>query len=113
MADGQEEKRRSPRVKLYTALSYRVRGTSDVQNTVSRDISLRGMALVNDKFISSETLLNLEIRVLSRVLSAVGKVAWVSPLPYSNRFRIGVEFLEIGPEDKWYLSDYIRMQGNK
>lgn len=113
MADWHEEKRRFPRVKLNTALSYHVRGVNDVNNTVSYDISLGGMAVANDRFINSETLLNLKIKVLSRVLSAVGKVAWASPLPHSNRFLLGIEFLELDTWDKSYLSDYISMQSNK
>lgn len=110
MDDWWEEKRRFPRVKLNTALSYQVRGINDINNTVGQDISLGGMAAIIDKFINCETLLNLKIKVLSRVLSAVGKVAWVSPLPHANRFRVGIEFIEIDAWDKSYLSDYISMQ---
>jgi len=113
MADWREEKRRFPRIKLNTALCYQVRGAHDFNSTVSHDISESGVALVNDKFINCESLLNLKIKVLSRVLSAVGKVTWVNPMPHSNRFRIGVEFLEIDTWDKSYLCDYISMQSNK
>ena len=113
MADWWEEKRRFPRVKLDTPLCYQVRSVNDFNNTVSQDISLGGMSMINNKFINRETLLNLKIKVLSRVLSAIGRVAWIMPLAHASNFRIGIEFIEIDAWDKAYLCDYISMQSNK
>ncbi len=113
MAEWRAEKRRFTRVKLKAPLCYQVRGVNDFNNTVAENISEGGVGIINSRFINSETLLNLKIKVLSRVLSAIGRVAWVSSLPHSNMFRAGIEFIEIDTWDKSYLFDYISMQSNK
>ena len=54
----------------------------------------------------------LELKLLSRVLNAIGRVVWVNPLAHSDRYRMGVEFVELDPQKKLYLSEYILMQEN-
>ena len=106
----QEEKRRFPRIGLKTPLRYQIRGTHEFNNSVTDDISLGGISFRNDKYIAPLTNLMLEIKVLSRVLNPIGKIVWMSPLPHSDRYHYGIEFLEFGPDEKNYLSQYIDMQ---
>jgi Tfp pilus assembly protein PilZ len=68
------------------------------------------MSFTDDNFLPSATALMLEVNILSRVLCFIGKVAWASPLPHSDRYRIGVGFEEAAQPDKDFLSDYIDMQ---
>ena len=110
---GLEEKRRFPRIPLRIPLHYQVRGTSKFNNTIINDISLGGLGFTNNEFIASNTALALELDILFRVLRPIGRVAWSSPLPHSDRSRLGVEFLELDPRDKNYLSDYIDMKAAK
>ena len=107
---GLEEKRRFPRIPLRIPLHYQVRGTSKFNNTIINDISLGGLGFTNNEFIAPNTALALELDILFRVLGPIARVAWSSPLPHSDRSRLGVEFLELDPRDKNYLSDYIDMK---
>lgn len=107
---GFEEKRLTPRIKLSTPLRYQIRGEPEFNTTVSDDISVGGLSFYESKFIAPKTPLNLEINVLSRILRPMGRVAWSSPLPHSDRYRLGIEFLEFNLKEKDYLSDYIDMQ---
>lgn len=91
-------------------MHYQIRGTPEFNNTVSDNISLGGIGFINDRFIAPKTLVMLEINVLSRVLRPVGKIAWASSLPRSNKYRIGTEFLELDPKERNYLTDYVDMQ---
>lgn len=108
-----EDKRRFLRVKLQAPLRYQLRGKPDFASSIAENISIGGLSFSNDKFISPNTLLTLEINVLRRLLRSTARVAWATDLPYGNRFRNGVEFLEIDDSDKKYLADYINMQAEK
>lgn len=110
MPDPQVERRRFPRIKLRTPLRFVVRGTPEYSSVVSDDVGIGGISFINEKFIPRKTHLMLEMNVLSRVLNPVGKVISAIPLPHSNRYRLGVEFVDLNPKEKNYLSDYINMQ---
>lgn len=102
-----KENRRFPRIKLRIPLHYRLRGTSEFDNVSSEDISLGGLRFTNNRFIPPLSNLSLEINILSRVLSPTGRVVWSTPLPHSDRYNLGVEFLDFHPDEKKYLADYI------
>jgi len=104
------EKRRFSRVKLKSPLHFSIRGRGGFNDTVSEDISTGGICFTNNRYIAPLTNLMLEVRVLSRVLNPIGRVVWVNPMPHSDRYRLGVEFVELDPQKKLYLSEYILMQ---
>ncbi|MCM8780723.1 MAG: PilZ domain-containing protein [Candidatus Omnitrophica bacterium] len=107
------EKRRNPRLRVHLPLRYQIRGTPEYSNSLCEDISLGGLSFINDKFIAPSTPLKLEINVLSRILSPQARIAWAAPLAHSDRYRMGVEFLEISPQEKNYLSDYLDIHTTK
>jgi len=105
-----EEKRVSPRIPLRAPLRYQIRGTSEFSDTIIDNIGLGGIGLTNNKFIVPETLVMLELNILSRMLRPIGKIAWASSVPHSEKYRLGIEFLELDYSEKNYLKDYIDMQ---
>ena len=113
MENNQQEKRLFPRTGLKTSLRYQIRGTSRYHNAICDDISLVGIGFVNEEFLTPDTLVSLEVNVMSKVFRAIGKIAWSHSLPHSNRFRVGIEFLEFDPANRLYLTDYIKMQLNQ
>ena len=110
MAVKWEERRRFPRIRLRAPVRYQTRGTPEFNNVMSDNVGLGGIGFINDKFIAPKTLVMLEMNILSRFLNPIGRIAWVSSLPRSDRYRLGVEFLELGPDVKKYLQDYIDMR---
>jgi len=108
----QEDKRRFPRIKLKTPIYYRVRGKQEFNHSLTEDISEGGVALTNEGYIAPFTNLMLEIRILSQILAPVGRVAWASPIAHSNRYRVGVEFMQLEPQKTDYLREYIELQRN-
>ena len=105
-----DEKRNFPRIRLRTQLRYQIRGTPDFNNALSEDISLSGMGFINDNFIVPSSNVTLEINILSRILTPIGRITWSMPLEHSDRYRLGVEFLEFNPVEKRYLGDFIDIQ---
>lgn len=108
-----KERRGFTRIKFSTPLRYQIRGLAEFNSTVTSDISLGGVSFVNNKFISLATPVMLEINVLSRILRPAGKVAWSQSLPHSDRYRLGIKFLELNIQEKNYLQDFIDIQTDK
>lgn len=104
------EKRSFPRIKLHTPVHYRIRGLGESNNTVSNNISLKGIGIINDRFIAPQTSVMLEINLLSHILRPIGRIAWASPLSHSDRYHVGIEFLELGPRENNYLKNFINIQ---
>lgn len=110
MAFNFEEKRRFPRLNLHSPIRYQFRGSSEFANAVSDNVSAGGLSFTSGNFIAPATPLMLEVKVLSRIIHPIAKVAWSFPLPHSNRNKVGVEFVEFDRIEKNFLSDFIEMQ---
>jgi len=110
MAGNFQEKRIYPRIALKTPLHYNIRGKAEFSNVVTNDISLGGLSFTDDKYIAPLTDMMLEIKILSRIINPVARVSWSSPIPHSDRYRLGIEFLELDPTKRSYLSQYLEMQ---
>lgn len=111
MIEKKDDRRRFDRLDLHADLRYQLRGqAAEPSMAVTNNVSAGGVALNVDKFIPVSTLLNIDINLMPRVLSFIGQVAWCQGLSHSDRFRIGVEFLEVDPAERDFLQDYIKMQ---
>lgn len=97
-------------MKLRMPLRYQIRGESGYHNTVSDDISISGIGFIDNEFLAPNTYAMLEFNVLSRVLRPIGRVVRANPLPHSDRYRLGLEFIECSKGEKNYLGDFINMK---
>jgi hypothetical protein len=109
MVLGSKEKRIFQRINLRTALRCQVRGESRFRSAISDNLSTNGVSFIYEKFIAPSTPVMLEINLLSKVLRPVGRIVWNSPLPHSDRNRLGVQFIQLDPTEKQYLADFISM----
>jgi c-di-GMP-binding flagellar brake protein YcgR len=110
MANRLEENRSSFRIKLQAPLRYQIRGKPEFNNTVTNNISLGGLSFSNSSFIPLDTLLMLQVNILSRVVNPIGRIAWANSVPRSDRYQFGVEFMEMDMAEKRYLTDYVDMK---
>jgi len=108
----QVNKRLFPRVRIKGPISYQIRGSHDFDHIQTDDISIGGVGFTSDRFIPPSTAMNLEINVASRTLRPIGKVTRSMPSSHSDRFKTGISFLEMAPDEKKYLSDFITMRLN-
>ncbi|MDD5431557.1 MAG: PilZ domain-containing protein [Candidatus Omnitrophica bacterium] len=113
MEKQKEEKRRFQRIGLHAPLRYQIRGSTHFDNAISDNISLGGIGFINNLFIAPSNLIMLEIEIAAKILRPVGRVVFSSPMPHSNRNRLGIEFIEIDPAEKNYLSEYINLKLGK
>jgi hypothetical protein len=105
-----KERRQFSRIKLNIPLRYQIRGEAGCDNTISSDLCLEGIGFSSNNFIAPATNLMLEFKLLDFVLDPIGRVVWVSPIPHSNRYRLGVKFVELGLNKKNFLKEFINMQ---
>ena len=108
-----ENKRIHPRINAHLAVRMQIRGRPEFKHTVSDDLSVGGVKLINDVFVPLNTALSLELKVMTNILRPAARVVWSAPLPHSDRYGLGLEFTRMSDPDKEYLSDYISMLSHK
>lgn len=107
------EQRIFPRVNSRLNVRCQVRGKPACSHGVTYDISASGIAFISDRFIAPRTELNLQLNVMNKMLKPAGRIAWASVVPYSGRYRLGVEFIEFDIIEKNYLVDYLQIQSSR
>ena len=110
MAQKSEDKRQYPRVKFTNPVRYQIRGKPESDHAICDNLSVGGIGLTANRFIPRATPLMMEFNVLSRIINPVGYVSWASPIPHSDRYKLGIEFKEFDPREKDYLSDFVDLQ---
>lgn len=105
-----KERRRYRRVNAKFPIRYQIKRGGFFASALTQDVSIFGARLNADRFFPSGLNLKLELNILSRIIKPVGKVVWSQPLPHSDRYQMGIEFIEVDPQEKNYLSDYINMR---
>ncbi len=107
-----DEKRVFPRISIKTSLRCQIRGKAERNNTITRDIGLGGISFINEDFVAANTCVNLEINILSKIVKTCGRIVRAGSVPFSDKYKLGIEFIELEPLQKKYLSDYITMRLN-
>lgn len=105
------ERRESPRVNTAMSVQYRgIRQTDDsVVGAIARDISVGGIRLLVNEFVSVFTRLVLEVALPSspKPVTVISKVAWVRKRPHGEQYEVGMQFMDIAEEDRRDISDFI------
>ncbi len=105
-----EEKRRFPRVAVKVPLRWQIRGRPEPNDTINHDIGLGGISFINEQFLATNIFVNIQMNLAAQVIKTAGRIANVSFLPYSDKYRIGIEFLEFEPKEEKILLDYLNAQ---
>ena len=105
-----KEKRRFPRINAKFPIRYQIKRGGFFASALTEDLSLSGARLNTDRVFPQGLKLNLELNILSKIINPVGRVIWSQSLSPSSRYQIGIEFIEIDPQERNYFSDYINMR---
>jgi hypothetical protein len=64
------------------------------------------------KFVPKDTnmILELSLSPKSEPILAVGKVRWIRKVGYGDRYRLGMEFVDISASSKARLSGYLKTE---
>jgi len=113
MANVSVEKRLFPRIDIHAPIRYQMRGRQHYSSSISKNLSAQGISFLSDRFIAPETTVMLDLNVLSTTLEPIGRVRWSTQLPHSDRYQVGVQFVEMNARQKNFLGDYIDMHTGK
>ena len=102
-----EEKRQSPRINTKCPTRYQIKRGGFFASALTEDLSLLGVRLNADRFFPLGINLKIELNILSKVINPIGRVVWSQPLSHSDRYQMGIQFIEINPQDRNFLSEYI------
>ena len=99
LENGYQEQRRTRRIKADAPVRFQAKGKEHYSNCLSRDISLGGLRVKANQFIPLETALKVEIELKNgEVIDGFGRVVWISQVPYSDWYELGLRFEEYGSE---------------
>jgi c-di-GMP-binding flagellar brake protein YcgR len=104
-----KEKRHSSRINFRNPLHFQILDTKEIGDTVTDNISLGGIGFISQKFLAPENAILLECNLFSRFFKTIGRIAWSSSLPHSDRYRVGVEFQKLEPKARKDLTDYMEI----
>ncbi len=71
-------------------------GTQFMRNSFSNNISEIGLGLTSFDFfaVNEKVHLRLFTDAWAQLLEIIGRVVWVKRLPFQERFKIGIEFVD-------------------
>ncbi|MFA5039138.1 MAG: PilZ domain-containing protein [Candidatus Omnitrophota bacterium] len=104
-----QERRRFRRLKSNCPVDYRFFNGERYQQSVTCDISEGGISFLVDGPVETGTHIYFEAKLRNRPQSLYGiaRVAWSSPEPYSEKYKVGLEFVEAGSISKADISSFI------
>ena len=105
------EKRKYPRLNSRIPMRYRKIETStqEFQGSLMKDISEGGTRMTISEFLPLNSKLAMEIPLMPgrRPVKGVSRVAWVAKAGFSERYDVGVEFVELDQEDSMQIAKFI------
>ncbi|MBM3252356.1 MAG: PilZ domain-containing protein [Candidatus Omnitrophica bacterium] len=105
-----KEKRTSERKNIYASVRYQLKSSQAFGATSSCDISEGGLRLNFERFVPNNTefLLQMNLPAMPKIVNALGKVVWANRIPHSDRYQLGLKFIEIEDREKTGVSDYLK-----
>ncbi|MDP3143512.1 MAG: PilZ domain-containing protein [Candidatus Omnitrophota bacterium] len=105
-----QERRKFVRIWESSQISYQIMPNMKAGDYLTRDLSQGGLRFFVHEFIPLNTLLKIRINLEKKyfAIEAVVKIVWIKEIPMSERFEIGVEFVNIPAETSSLLIDYIK-----
>jgi len=104
-----EERRRWPRLRVYSPVKYRFLKEDNFQCCITCDISEGGAGLLVDSPLPRGTCLYFQIKLhdMPNPASGIGRVAWSTKDVFSEKYRAGVEFLEISGASRRQIAVFV------
>jgi c-di-GMP-binding flagellar brake protein YcgR len=104
------ERRRFRRVRCLSPVEYRFVNDDKYHYGVTCDISEGGVSFKVDGSVPIGTHLYFRVKLRNRPQAILGiaRVAWSAPEPYSEQYRLGLEFIEVNSVNKEDISTYIQ-----
>ena len=105
-----EELRKYVRIPEDSQILYKVIPSEKSGEYLTKDISQGGIRFLVHSFIPKDS--NLRVRLTLHnadvAIEALVRLVWIKEVPHSERYEVGVRFIDIPPKATEYLINYIR-----
>ena len=104
-----KERRRFTRVPESSEITYRIVSEAKTEHFITQNLSRGGVRFFVHEFIPQGALLKIKLRLKKTCFSfeALAQVRWIEEDLLSERFEIGVKFIDISRNNTKYLLHYI------
>ena len=110
------EKRRDLRINEENRVKIRLASKDDeypdrkLSFHMTKDLSKRGIKILSNTFLPVNRTLRVELSVLNppRMISALGKIRWIKSRYTDDMYEIGIEFVDMTPENIKILQEHIQ-----
>jgi c-di-GMP-binding flagellar brake protein YcgR len=104
-----KERRRFTRIPESSEITYRIISEAKTEHFITQNLSRGGVRFFVHEFIPQGTLLKIKLRLKKTSFSfeALAQVRWIEEDSFSERFEIGVKFVDISHSNTAYLLRYI------
>lgn len=106
------ERRRFPRLNCHSAIQFRnvLKPQEQFNGTLSKDLSAGGLCMTTDVFFPKESrlVLLLSLPGILKSIRLICRVMWTQQQRFADGYECGAEFVEVAPEDRQEIVDYIR-----
>ena len=105
------DRRRFPRLPVSSSVQFRnvLKPDDSFIGSLVKDLSVGGVGLAAYTFIPKETrlVLLLSLPGLLRPIRTVGRVAWMQQRRLAETYNVGVQFIEVIPDDRERIAEYV------
>ena len=110
-----EERRASPRIRVYHPVRLHRPSTPQAVETLTKDLSVGGLRCISPELfpVSSELSIELVLSNGEEPFTVRGQTRWFRMIPNSDQFYVGISFLELSPQNKRRLSVYLERLAGK
>lgn len=102
-----DDQRKYPRIDISFPVECNLLPKGSYFYTVSKDLSLGGVKIITNVFLPKNDYLRLNINLIDKVVDLKAKVAWCNKERVSERYDMGLEFVEINEDGKKDISQFL------
>lgn len=103
-----EERRAFPRIDISFPIECEILPErKKIFYTVTKNLSIGGAKILTEEFFPKEKTLKININLINEIIGAKAKVVWCNKEPYSERYQMGLCFLEMDRKNKNHLKAFL------
>ena len=103
------DRRRFPRADFREPIRFQLATSSTGGGCLGRDVSEGGLRINFEYFVKPDTAMAVEFRLGSgqATMTFEGRVAWAYQIPASDRYQLGIEFIDKNEDNQKNIRRYV------
>lgn len=101
------ERRKNSRLDISFPVACNMLSKNHYFYTVSKNLCVGGLGIICSEFISVNSPLKISVNIIDRVITLKAKVIWCNRRRISDRYSVGLEFLEVNQANKHHIDHFL------